>query len=346
MPHISVMIPVYNQAHLIGRTIESVLSQEFQDWDLVIVDDASRDNTVEVANEYCRLDPRLQLVVNEENLGLTRNWNRCLELATGPLVQILQSDDLIDPDYLAMVSQVLVETSQVGFVAACCRYIDSDDQIIHPGTPRPARLYQAGDEAVTALLTGGWPHVSSIVMRRECYEKLGKFNEEIWHGPDGEMFTRIASQYDFYHFGSVHTSFRRHGSNMGSLEYLRKDFLSIDMRKKYLAWSYLSPSGYRRLGVEDLQGYVARNVAQAALTGATVTIAYGRPDLSRFYLGQAVKLDPRSWRQRQFWKVLALLLAPGIGKRIMQFRMRITDVDRVTAKVIETSLRAIGNTDG
>jgi glycosyltransferase involved in cell wall biosynthesis len=341
MRHISVAIPTFNRAHLIRRTIESVLKQEYQDYDLLVVDDASCDGTVAVVEEYCRRDPRVRLVVNEQNLGLTRNWNRCLELAAGPLVQLLLSDDLIDPDYLGKVSEVFERHPQLGFVAASCRYIDENDEVIHPGTSIPAQLYQAGDEAVTALLKGGFPHVSSIVMRRECYETLGGFKEDIWHGPDGEMDARIASRFDFYHFGSIHTCFRRHGSNMGNLEFLRSDFLAVDTRKKHLAWSYLSPEGRHNLGVDDIDVFIARDAAQTALGGATVTIGYGRPDLSRFYLKEALRLDPRSWRLPQFWKACILLLAPSIGRRIMGSRMRITGADRVQAHAVESSLMAI-----
>ena len=71
MPHISVMIPAYNHAHFIGRAIESVLNQQFQDFDVVVVDDASTDDTVEVVVKYCRRDSPVHLVVNEQNLGLT-----------------------------------------------------------------------------------------------------------------------------------------------------------------------------------------------------------------------------------------------------------------------------------
>ena len=341
LPHISIAIPVFNRAHLVGRTIESVLRQEFEDYDVLVVDDASSDETVEVVEEYCRRDHRVRLVVNEKNLGLTRNWNRCLELAVGPLVQLLLSDDLIDPDYLGCVSTVFERYPGVGFVAASCRYIDENDQVIHSGTSCSPRLYQAGDEAVTALLKGGFPHVSSIVTRRECYEALGGFKEEIWHGPDVEMDARLASRYDFYHFGSIHTCFRRHGCNMGALEFLRNDFLAADMRKKQLAWGCLSPEGRHSLGVEDLDTFIAHEAAQTALGGATVTIGYGRPDLSRFYLKEALRLDPRSWRLRQFWKVCFLLLVPGIGRRVMESRMKISDADRSRVQEVESSLKAV-----
>jgi glycosyltransferase involved in cell wall biosynthesis len=322
------------------------MEQEFQDWDLVIVDDASQDNTVALVEQYCQRDSRLQLVVNEQNLGLTRNWNRCLELATGPLVQIMQSDDLVDPDYLGLAATVFSENPGLGLVASSCRYIDADDQVIHPGHPRPPRLYEAGDDAVTALVTGGWPHVSSIVFRRECYERLGGVNERIWHGPDGEFFTRLASRYAFYHFGEVHTSFRRHGSNMGVLEYLRDDFLEVDLYKKRLAWSYLSPPGRTRAGVEDLDQYIAQDGARTALGGVLLMVAYGRPALGRFYFRQALKLDNRCWRTRLFWKAAALLLVPSAGKRVMQQRMQIRDVDQPVVEAVADSLLTLGTGGG
>ena len=341
MPHISVTIPVFNRAHLVGHTIESVLKQDFQDFNLIIVDDASTDDTVDVVRSFLQRDSRIQLFVNEKNLGLTRNWNRCLELATGPLVQILQSDDLIDPDYLSLVSNFFEKGPETGFVASKCRYVGFNGELIDPGRPEASRLYSAGDEAITALLLGGFPHVSSIVMRRECYEKLGKFNEQIWHGPDVEMDARLASFYDFYLFGDVHTSFRRHGSNMGCLEYLRNDFLDVDMLKKRLTWSYLSPDGLRAMGIIDLEKFLAQNVAQAALTGATITIGYGSPDLSRYYLRKAIRLDSQLWRRGQFWKVLILLLVPSAGTRLMRHRMKVTDLDYKAAKVVENSLKSI-----
>jgi glycosyltransferase involved in cell wall biosynthesis len=342
MPHITVTIPVYNRAHLVGRTIESVLSQDFDDWDLLVVDDGSTDNTVEVVQEYCQRDGRVHLEVNPMNLGLTRNWNRCLEMARGPLVQILQSDDLIDHNYLQMVSDMFETHPSLGFVAASCRYIDANDQVINPGTPLPAKYYQAGDEAVTGFLTQLLPHVSSIVMKRECYEAVGKFDPAIWHGPDVEMDARLAAHYDFFHFGSVHSSFRRHGTNIAHLEFLREDFLDVDMYKKRKAWGYLSLAGQRQLDIIDLERNLARNTATTAYNGAVMTLAFGRSRLSRYYVRQAVKYDRRMWRTSRWWMVAALALIPSVGQRVMERRLHLNSTDQDVANVIESSLSAIG----
>jgi hypothetical protein len=155
------------------------------------------------------------------------------------------------------------------------------------------------------------------------------------------MDTRIASRYDYYYFGSVYTSFRRHGSNMGNLEYMRDDFLTADMLKKRKAWGYLSPEGRHQLGVHDLDRFLAQDAAQTALTGAIVMIAYGRPGLSWFYMRQALKLDGRTWRRSRFWQALILTLIPRLGTSIMARRMKMNTVDDTAAQAVEASLNAI-----
>lgn len=349
MPHISVTIPVFNRAHLVGRTIESILNQSFTDFDLLVVDDASEDNTVEVVNGFAQQDSRVKVVVNPQNLGLTRNWNKCLSLAKGPLVHIMQSDDLIDGDYFQLVSDVFDEYPNLGFVASTCRHIDVEGHIIGTHLLTETRLYCAGDEAVMALLTYGFPHVSSIVTRLACYQRLGMIDEQIWHGPDVEMDARIASQYDYYRFGEPHTSFRRHGSNMGNLEYLRKDFLKVDRLKKRKAWGYLSTNGLKKMGIANLDEYLNQDAAMTALTGVTVMLAYGKPALAHYYLCEAFRIDSSVIHRMQFWKGLALCLLPSfIGRKVMEKRMKMNSADVMAAKSVEQSLHflRIGDSKG
>src|SRR5437667_3511518 len=81
VPAVSVCIPAYRGAAHIGEAIESVLAQSFADFELVVVDDASRDDTAAVVARY--RDPRIRFLRNERNAGVQANWNRCLELARG-----------------------------------------------------------------------------------------------------------------------------------------------------------------------------------------------------------------------------------------------------------------------
>lgn len=326
MPHISVMVPVYNRENLIGETLERVLKQSYLDFDITVVDDASTDNTLQVVQKYCK-HQRVKIVRNKENLGLTKNWNRCLELAQGPLVQIMQSDDLMDPDYLERVVKVFDEKPEVGFVAAYCRHIDVNGKVTDTPIDRPDCLYTAGDEAVTAILTSGHPHVSSIVMRKAALDQIGKINEKIWHGPDVEFDTRLASRFDYYKIGKISTSFRRHGTNRGNLEYFRQDYLSNHILKLTLAWGYLSEEGRKKLGIKNLSTVINNNAAQMAIGGAILMVAYGKPELSKYYIKKAIELAPLSVFKLRFWKAMILFLFPRLGQKIMAKRLNVTEQD-------------------
>src|SRR5690242_1647265 len=97
-PLVSVCVPCYNGAHFIGATIESVLSQTFEDFELIIVDDHSTDETVEIVQAFT--DSRIRFSRNRENLGMGANWNHVLSLGLGKYVKLLCEDDLIHDECL------------------------------------------------------------------------------------------------------------------------------------------------------------------------------------------------------------------------------------------------------
>ena len=93
-PKISVCIPTYEYAHYIPFAIESILSQRFADFELIIVDDCSRDNTGEVVRRF-QYDKRVLFERNERNLGLVANWNKCLAVAKGEYMKFVFADDML-----------------------------------------------------------------------------------------------------------------------------------------------------------------------------------------------------------------------------------------------------------
>jgi len=114
-PRVSVLMTAYNRAAYIGASIESVLSQTFTDFELLITDNCSTDGTFEVAKRYETLDPRIRVVQNERNLGQFGNRNRAAELARGPLLKYHDSDDLMYPHCLAVMVPMLMSEPRAGF---------------------------------------------------------------------------------------------------------------------------------------------------------------------------------------------------------------------------------------
>lgn len=101
-PIVSILTTVYNREKYIADCIESVLSSKFQDWELIIVDDQSKDKSVAIAEEYAATDARIQIYVNEHNLGDYPNRNQAVTYANGKYIKFLDADDLIYPHGLGI----------------------------------------------------------------------------------------------------------------------------------------------------------------------------------------------------------------------------------------------------
>ncbi|MEW6206331.1 MAG: glycosyltransferase family 2 protein [Pseudomonadota bacterium] len=103
----SVLIPVYNRGSLLGECIESAISQTYKDFEVVIVDNASTDDTWNVCQAWAKRDSRIRIFRNKENLGPVRNWQRCLDEATGEFCKFLFSDDKLMPDCLSKMVEAI-----------------------------------------------------------------------------------------------------------------------------------------------------------------------------------------------------------------------------------------------
>ncbi len=123
---VSVIMPSYNKAPYIGRSIESVINQTFADWELIIVDDASTDNSMEVIAGYG--DGRMKVLRNEKNMGIAYTRNRALSTAAGEYIAVLDADD-ISPDYrFEHEVDFLEKRKDISVVYGGCQEIDADDK--------------------------------------------------------------------------------------------------------------------------------------------------------------------------------------------------------------------------
>lgn len=327
MAEITVAVPVYNREVYLAATLDSILGTVNADYRVVIVDDHSRDDSFQIAQAYVTRDRRVSAVRNNENLGLTRNWNRCLGLADGQWVVIVPSDDLIDANYLSIVMAAIRRSPNVGFVAANCRYIDGDGHVIDTGRPEAERLLAAGDDGVLHLLRHGFPHVASVVFSKTALDAVGGYDPVIWHGPDGELDARIAQRFGYLHLGGVYTSFRRHGGNAGFLEFFREGYLETERLKTRRVYEHLSPDALRALGIADLESFVRRGSAAKALLGAQVAFSYRRPQSAVRYLRAARILDPGVAKSPRFWALSGMRFAPRLAGAILRVRYGVHDSD-------------------
>lgn len=153
-PLVSILIPAYNREGIIAETLESALAQTHQNIEVIVVDNASTDNTWQVIQSFAEKDSRIKSFRNESNLGPVRNWLRCVEEATGEYGKILWSDDLIAPDFIEKTLPLF--NDDVGFVYTATKIFTGSA----PETGK--RFYDLGD-------TGLYPTESYI--QKAIYNK-------------------------------------------------------------------------------------------------------------------------------------------------------------------------------
>lgn len=193
-PRVTVAIPSYNGAPFIGEAIASVLAQTFTDFELLIVDDASQDETIAVIRQFD--DPRICLRQNPRRLGLVGNWNACLRQARGEYLCLFHHDDRMRPRFLERCVGVLEQHPCVGYVFTAARWMDEQGKTIYKYYPPQQDWVRNGQEFFQELVCGNSIIASGVVVRRAAYERVGAFDARLRYSVDWEMWLRLARHFD------------------------------------------------------------------------------------------------------------------------------------------------------
>ena len=211
---VSVCIPSYNAAPFIGETIKSVLDSEYQNFEIIINDDASTDNTPAIIESV--RDSRVSFYKNERNVGPVRNWNLAITKATGEYVTLLNHDDLFGPFWLTFAVYQLEKNPRIGWVATAFRRIDAEGKTLEI----KSRFRTTGEipknEAFleVAKLNGLGP---GLVARRKILEEVGFYDENAGPGADNDLLLRLAMNYPLVILPRTHT--RRGDLHRGNLSH-------------------------------------------------------------------------------------------------------------------------------
>ena len=125
-PLISICLPVYNGGKHLAAAIESILAQTFNDYELLAADDRSTDSSIELAESYARRDGRIRFWKNAQRQGLSGNYNACIREAKGKYIKTFAQDDVLQPDALACMKDVLEKEPAVALVSSSRQNIDDD----------------------------------------------------------------------------------------------------------------------------------------------------------------------------------------------------------------------------
>ena len=181
MPVISVIVPVFNGEKTISETIRSILNQTFQDLEILIINDGSTDNTLEILSEF--EDERIK-IFSYENGGLPVARNRGIEQSSGDFVTFLDADDLWEPEKLEEQLKSLRHNPKAGVSYSWTSFIDENSQFLYAWEP----VYYSGDVYPDLLLRNFISSGSNIMIKRSVIEKAGYFDPNLKSVEDWDYY--------------------------------------------------------------------------------------------------------------------------------------------------------------
>lgn len=187
-PKVSILMSVYNGACFLREAIDSILNQSFGDFEFIIVDDGSNDNTWEILSEYSFRDKRIILLQNKTNIGLTKSLNRCLSVSRGLYIARQDDDDISLYDRLKKQVDYLDNHTDVILVSGNYDRIDENNRLIK------SMKLDCDDKTILWHLTfynyiGGH---SQVMFRRDKAIKLGGYSESFTHAQDYDLWLRLS----------------------------------------------------------------------------------------------------------------------------------------------------------
>jgi GT2 family glycosyltransferase len=206
MSRITVVLPVYNHDRYVEQTLRSLDNQDYQDFEIVAVDDGSTDRSLEILQRY---RPRVT-VIQSRHSGPASARNRAIEATDSEFVAFMDADDLCSRERLRSEIEKL-ENEKLDLVASALSFIDATGRPLSGIWARPA---EAANHHWAALLERNWIGTPSVMLRRCVLNNVGFFDEQFTHAEDYDLWLRIGRAHSIGYVPSALIQCRRHAANM------------------------------------------------------------------------------------------------------------------------------------
>jgi glycosyltransferase involved in cell wall biosynthesis len=302
-PRVSVVIPLYNYGHFLGECVDSILAQDGVELDVLIVDDASTDDSLSVAEAIAERDSRVRVAANERNLGMVPTMNKGLWAVDGEYVVKFDADDVLTPGALARATALLDAHPSVGFVYGF-------PVAFNQSPPPPARTKV---RSWTVWSGHDWFEIRcrkgancifqpEVVMRTAVLHEAGQYRAEVGHAPDFEMWLRLATIADVGRVNGAHQGYYRIHPN--SWQRTLNDFYLVDLDRHRQIFDILFSDRARAFpDAERLSATARRAIALNAIERACRAYDEGTADDEPIdgYVALALDVYPaapqlREWR--------------------------------------------------
>jgi glycosyltransferase involved in cell wall biosynthesis len=293
MATVDVIIPAFNGAKYLPAAIESVISQTFDDWQIVLVDDGSTDNTAEVVAPYMdRLGSKIRYI-KQENRGLPAARNTAIRASTSEFLALLDADDVWLPCRLEESLKAMAERPQAGLAYGLIRGIDPEDRPF--GSTWVGNLKDPAGHIATHIFTRKVElPCPTITFRRRCIEEVGVFDEAMRATEDRDLWLRIALRYEIAFVPKLLAYYRLSPESMSTdpqrmlqaqLQFIRKHYGSkgCGLRPRQIALA--------RAYKQRAEALKKRGQPRAALLSSLRALALYPPDMDNFRTAGSLLLN-------------------------------------------------------
>jgi len=191
-PEISVCIPAYNSVEIIGRTIKSVLKQSFRNFELIIIDDDSIDNTYNIVKSF--KDSRIKYIKNINNIGWRANIKKCYEQANGKYIVILCHDDFLKPNFLEKGVETFEKYPNIGIWACSSVRLDDKEKVVNYHIRSRVGYIKNNEYFKYTYSMKDVSPPSETMLKKDCVFKAGGYNDKDYeYAPEIDLYLRIAN---------------------------------------------------------------------------------------------------------------------------------------------------------
>lgn len=321
MSKIDIVIPCYNYGHFLGACVSSVLAQSVHDLRILIIDDASTDQSARVADELAKTEPRVSHIVHRENRGHIATYNEGIAWASGEYFLLLSADDLLLPGALDRAIRIMDDDPSIVMVHGQA----SPWQVgrPQPSTDASAPFAWRRQNLIDIVCESGRNYIftATAIVRTAAQKKAGGYNAALPHTADMEMWLRLACQGSVASVDSpVQAIYRRHANNMSSA-YLARKLIDLEGRKRAFELFFATaplPGPQRANLQRQAFGALAREAYWAGvLRGLRGQVENGRTLLRfAFALAPELRLAPPFAQLRRTAAYHRAVQALGLGSVI------------------------------
>lgn len=301
LPFFSIVIPTYNRANLIIETLESVFQQEYNNYEILVVDNASTDHTLELLKPL-EAEGKIRLIRNENNLERSRARNKGFENAKGDFLTLLDSDDFMYPSNLKDAADFIQNNPTCHFFHNYYELVDAEKRALyHYRYPHP-------EKQIKALAEGNFISCIGVFLSKEVYSNyLFDEDEKILGSEDWELWIRIRANYELGVIPKINNGIRHHAQRSISAY----DIDSIVARKEYIIEKLFKEPSVK----ECFENYKGLMLATAYVFGAISANQALQFKKAKNLLKKALKIYPKLLLKPRFLRA-AQIANLKLDKRI------------------------------